>query len=695
MMRLSTLQQEAVDAWRVGKNVRVVAVPGAGKSAVLLEACKEAVGLCLILAYNHELCQETKQKIIDMDMQDRVACMTFHGLATYCVAPTPDDVALQDVIDMLERGVEPKRRLSHVKHLLIDEAQDMRPSFMKLVPLLVTLTYDTQYMTVGDPKQMLYDYHEDDPASLEYLADPMTHFRSRHEWHSTVLYETHRMTPEMARFVSLVFDTDIKSAKPETETPAPVEVYTVNPWSTGSLLTRLLKQEARSEIAVLVPRKKNNKPLEKAINELSYAGYRLFIHGFDGQDPRVRRHKMTISTWHAAKGTQRQICVVLGMEDEDGPMNPAYVALTRGMRRLIVVMDQQSPSRRVISALQAIEPRDVLCDATTRNLVTAKDDLIDRPRFQFTRELIPLDEWRPPGSGRWLTKLFTIDSLNNEVEIDEDMLDADIDEEDEIVAGLVGDHEDVADVYRLACLMAAEHDATGRVRRWSEIRKPMRLRRDDHKEAITKGCHARFIAPNVPESSLIDAESRASFFVTTAKETLDCNDWCFLACVCRAWNSYHHTLRQMQPFDWMDEQKFQSGLETLQDALEDETDIVFDGRLHCTDEESQKTIHVRCNVIGAQRAYMCVWSPTITRGHQLEASLRATLHPSGECRIVNLRTGKIMRVYVDNRASIISELVKPPERRTHTDIDMTRFQSLSSTTRSDAANCEAGQTETQ
>ena len=152
---------------------------------------------------------------------------------------------------------------------------------------------------------------------------------------------------------------------------------------------------------------------------------------------------MTISTWHAAKGTQRRICVVMGMEDEDGPMNPAYVALTRGMQRLIVVMDQQSPSKRVISALKLMSPRDVLCDATTRSFIAAKEDLTERARFQFTRELISLDEWRPPGSGRWLTKLFSIDSVNNEVEIDEDSLDADIDEEDEIVAGLVGDHEDV------------------------------------------------------------------------------------------------------------------------------------------------------------------------------------------------------------------------------------------------------------
>ena len=300
----------------------------------------------------------------------------------------------------------------------------------------------------------------------------------------------------------------------------------------------------------------------------------------------------------------------------------------------------------------------------------------DRPPFEYTRELIPLDEWRPLGSGRWLTKLFSIEVLNDQEEIDEEVMDAAHDEEDEIVAGLLGDHEDVADVYKIACLMAAEHGVTGRVRRWAEIKRPMRIKRDDHKEAISKGSHARFVPPNVPESSLLDAETRASFLLTTAKDSLGCNDWCFLACVCRAWNSFHHTLRQMQPFDWMNADKFQEGLESLHDALAGDSDIVFDGRLHFTTEDDAKTLHARANVVSAERAFMFVWSPAITRGHQIEASLRATLHTSGECRLVNLRTGRMVSVIVNDRKRVIAELIKPPVPREHAVVDMTRFGAL-------------------
>lgn len=670
-MQLTKLQEEAVAVWRAGSNVRVVAVPGAGKSAVLIEACAEADGLCLILAYNHELCQDTKYRIVQMGLQERVACMTFHGLATYCVAPTPDDVALQDVLELLQT-TPPKRRLVHVKHVLIDEAQDLRGSFMQLVPLLVSLCEDTQYMLVGDPRQLLYDYHEDDPASLEYLADPATYFRSRRPWRSMVLDETHRMSPEMARFVSTAFDVDIKSARPETPVPAPVEVYTINLWEAGGLLRRLLHSEARHECTVLVPYKKNNKPLEKTINTLSHAGYRMFVHGIDGQDPRVRRRKLTISTWHAAKGTQQRVCVVLGMEDRT-VANPAYVALTRGVQRLIVVMDKQSPSKRVLEAVQRLNPRDVKLDASTRALACSDAAAEDRTQVPAARQVLSLDDWRPSGSGRWLTKLFSVDGLDEEEDMDGETMEASLDEEDEIVAGLVGEHEDVADVYRLACVMAAEHEANGRVRRWAEIKRPMRIKRDDHKSAISQGSHARFVPPNVPENALLDADTRCSFFLATAKETLQCNDWCFLACVCRAWNSYHHTLRQMQPFDWMNEQKFEQGLETIREALRDDTDVVFDGRLHRTTEDGEKTLHVRVDAMSAQRALMFVWSASLTRSHQIEAALKATLHTSGECRLVNLRTGKMVRVLVEDSKKVIAELIKPSVPRCSTDFDMQRF----------------------
>ena len=182
-MPLSTLQQQAIDAWTQGHNVKVTACPGAGKSRVLLEACKQADGLCIILAYNRDLYLETKLLIEELKMDDWTICFTFHGLATYCVQECPDDITLAEVLDQLNNGsLAPKRVLDRIDKILIDECQDFRWNFLHLLRHLVPATSTTQYMVVGDLKQMLYDYSDDDPADPAFLETPWSFFVSRIDW---------------------------------------------------------------------------------------------------------------------------------------------------------------------------------------------------------------------------------------------------------------------------------------------------------------------------------------------------------------------------------------------------------------------------------------------------------------------------------------------------------------------------------
>ena len=124
--KMNDQQQIAIDYWNAGSNVKITAVPGAGKSRVLLEACKLFTnGILIILAYNHDLCEETKNKIIEEGLEDQVICMTFHGLATYCIMPTYDDTALFDAIEGVESGEITVQHVISVAGVLIDEAQDI------------------------------------------------------------------------------------------------------------------------------------------------------------------------------------------------------------------------------------------------------------------------------------------------------------------------------------------------------------------------------------------------------------------------------------------------------------------------------------------------------------------------------------------------------------------------------------------
>ena len=65
---------------------------------------------------------------------------------------------------------------------------------------------------------------------------------------------------------------------------------------------------------------------------------------------------------------------------------------------------------------------------------------------------------------------------------DDDAFDVDLsteEDEDEIIAGLLGDHEDVPIVYRIACLMAAEKASTDESVAWSKFAH-VRLQREHH-----------------------------------------------------------------------------------------------------------------------------------------------------------------------------------------------------------------------
>ena len=652
-MKLSVLQQRAVDAWIRGNNVRITAVPGAGKSAVLLEACLRVEGgKFLILSYNRELCRETRQCIADLGKEDTILCMTFHGLATFCVAPAADDIALHDVIDFLEKGNEPLQKIKDVRHILIDEAQDFRPSFARLVPLLVHIDKETQFMVVGDPMQMLYDYHEDDAASLTYLEEPWQHFRSEREWTSVVLDETYRLTPEMARFLSAAFGREVKSAHPERALPAPVEVYTVNAWAQGGLLVRLLKRERPEDCCILVARKKNNGPLRATLNRMSKDGYAIHVHGVDGQDPRVRANKLSVSTWHAAKGTQRPVCVVLGVEDDDNA-NPAYVALSRGQRRLIVVLDRFYPSQRVLSAMKRVGSRDVTPDYGTRQV--ASEIALTKDVYQPKRDLISLDGWRPCGSGRWLTDLIDVEIARAADEVDDDSAG-------DIVEGASGAHEDVAAVYKLACLMEIERERTGTVRRWSDINSPARLARTEHKNSIDDGSSARFVPPNIPGDALLDAETQVAFHKMTQKQDLSTTEMCFIACACLAWNGFHHSLRQMQPYQWMSETKFRRGVATARFALRDDEEVTFDARIRVCPTRDQ-TMHARVDASSAAAAYEFVWSADTPRGAHIDAAIKACMHASGICYCVNLKSGQVEMVRVKNRDAVLARLAQAPSPR--------------------------------
>lgn len=665
-MPLTPLQESAVTAWQKGKNVRVIAVPGAGKSRVLTEACACANvdRLCIILAYNRALKDETDARLTALGMDEWVMCMTFHGLASKCRGElVHDDVALAEFLDFLKAGGAPAERLRGIGHILIDEAQDFKASFHELLRHLIEPSPTMQYMMVGDPRQMLYDYDDEDPASLDYIRAPEVHFASSREWTSVTLDETHRMTPEITEFVNRVFGVSMQSAR--ASVARPVEVYSIDLWKAGALLARLLRQEAATECCIIVPSIRNKK-VEKVVNYLQKRNnVRLYVHGVDGQDARVKRNKLCVSTWHASKGTQKRVCVVLGVSNLSDA-NPAFVAFTRAEERLIVVNDEASPYRPLLEGLQSLLRDEVshvaTMDVATRALVGKLDRLNEEPPTEYVKEVIDVNKWRPSGSGRWVYDLMHVleDEGGAMADAEPDAIEED---EEELVSGLLGTHEDVANVYLTACLMAAEWERTRNVRRMIDIRMPARMTFELQAMMLRNGSHSRFVSPTASDDMLLDQmyRERIAWSMLSNDAPIATACWCLMACASCAWNSYHHTLRQLDPFDWMDDVRFRQGVDIVLDMLHGESGVLFDARLTTIYEE--RTIHARCDASADESAFLFVWQSTFTHKNRMDAAVVAALHPSRMCTLVNLRTEATQRISVEGHEVAIFERIVQQETR--------------------------------
>ena len=110
-----------------------------------------------------------------------------------------------------------------------------------------------------------------------------------------------------------------------------------------------------------------------------------------------------MSTWYAAKGTERRVCVIFGFgADSMERLNPAYVALTRSFDRLIVVNEDAEPSKELVLALRALAPEDVRLDARTAELVADEAWRPEPARERQRGDVVALDGWRSTGSGRWI-----------------------------------------------------------------------------------------------------------------------------------------------------------------------------------------------------------------------------------------------------------------------------------------------------
>ena len=157
---------DPLDVLARGGRVAVEAVPGAGKTRLLLAACE---GASLVLAYNTQLAAAVTRAL---EEREDTLCLTFHALCGRCLAPARDDAQLEAAVDAAERGRLTPRDVPDVTRVLVDEAQDVRPLYARLLRVLGLARDGVAMLVAGDRAQLIYDFDPDYPASLQLLDAP-------------------------------------------------------------------------------------------------------------------------------------------------------------------------------------------------------------------------------------------------------------------------------------------------------------------------------------------------------------------------------------------------------------------------------------------------------------------------------------------------------------------------------------------
>ena len=638
-----------LDVLARGGRVAVEAVPGAGKTRLLLAACEGGGVASLVLAYNTQLAAAVTRALEEREDTNSI-CLTFHALCGRCLAPARDDAQLEAAVDAAERGRLVPRDVPDVTRVLVDEAQDVRPLYARLLRVLGLARDGVAMLVAGDRAQLIYDFDPDYPASLQLLDAPHELLGGKEAWHHVTLDVSYRLTHPIASLVNAVFGTSIVAKK---EGPV-VEVRTASSaFKLADVLRDVLGDKDNDDLLLLVDRRRGNRPLQTLLNTLSREGRKVHVHGVDA-DEATREGKLRCATWWGAKGLECDTAVVL--LPSAAPRNPTYVALTRARRRLVLVLDAREPHAAVSAAVAALSSSS-LVDMTTPKAAQAvalgqtRDAAASlRPVEWSARQdaLRCLDRHAPRPQALAAATEKTPCAQAAEEEGEEG------DRAEAVRVTVEGREEDVRGAALRVALVAAEARATGRVRAMEDVLHPTRLDADQRDAAVRAGLAARPVGRYASDDSLLAPDLRAAATAAYARLVAkggeeDKDDLAEVALATLAWDGFDHVMRQHRPVHaWAAHPTVARATERAMALLPAAEDGArYDVRLVA------RGAHVRVHATTPRACYHAVWGRT--SADVSEAAVRAALHPQRRCVLVDLATGAADVVEAHDPATLLGE----------------------------------------
>jgi hypothetical protein len=396
-MVLTDEQQQIIDDVIQGQHVSVTALPGSGKSMVAYELIRQSVSdtSVILIMYNRSLADATASNLkrLDLDPSRTVKAFTFHGLASSLSGTVcHNDRDIANAITALNSAASPPAwHMDDFSLLIIDEAQDMRPDFMRLVHYMIqTACRERKRLRVvvlGDPKQLLYGFYKHKRADARFLTLSHVLLATINDrgWKQRQLTCSFRSTQQVASVLNALIPAHAMVPGGPTDGP-PVSVVLCDYWNaekTAMKLIRLVSEYNPEDVMILCGSLNSRSPAKPMVKALVRHGFPVHVQrSGDLRDvvpvsATSSAGKVCFKTFHASKGLEAKLVIVLYRGSIFQPLpNSVYVAITRSTERLVVFQNVKASSLEEVNSLPKIGSSNLIVSsygAVQPTLVSSRD----------------------------------------------------------------------------------------------------------------------------------------------------------------------------------------------------------------------------------------------------------------------------------------------------------------------------------
>jgi hypothetical protein len=399
-IQLSGEQSAVIEYIQKNKSVIIDAVAGSGKTTTIIGLAKVLKNMYILqVTYNAHLKFEVKEKAYKQKV-DNLEIHTYHSLCLKYYKCHKDE----QIKNVLEYDVKPKKEIPQFSVIVIDEVQDMRNLYYNFIlKFLNDLGKKIPIIVCGDRFQGIYEFSDADTRFLT-IAENLYHTNFiRHNFKIS-----YRVTPQIAQFLNthiIGYDRIVSgSTNKKAETVKYIICNKKYAESIKFIVDEILKKLDQgyhpSDFFVLSYTVKHNDFLKQIENILSGRGICVYYENSDEEktpDSKLIENKLVFTTIHCAKGRERKFVFFDGFDASfdyfclKSKKNPKmcsselYTALTRASQELFLIHDSSRPrigcltgflnlgKKSYIQMIKLDKPKPIKKQIIVRNIFSVTD----------------------------------------------------------------------------------------------------------------------------------------------------------------------------------------------------------------------------------------------------------------------------------------------------------------------------------